>query len=334
MIQSIKLRNCGPIKSIDWDQLGDINVIIGENSSGKTLLLKALYALVKSLEDYQRGDDSKTYKEVINEKLKWTFQLDRLGNLVTKGEKEKFKLEIDIDDRQALISFGANADKGVGEVLENVKRRDNNSVFIPAKEVISLANVIKSSRGIEKQFGFDDTYYDLILALEKNPTQGKIAQNFLSAFKDLKTITKGDIDYFEGKWSYKNGNEKFNIYLVAEGYKKIAILERLIRNRTLNKGSILFVDEPEVFLHPQAEIKFVEMLHKLSCQGIQIFIATHSYFVIKKLILLSKINNSSIPIISLGLESQISYDNLRTGFPDNSIIDVAISLYDEEVKIG
>lgn len=334
MISKITLENCGPIKKVDWGDLSDINVIIGENASGKTLFLKALYVLVKSLEDYKKGDDDKLFREIISEKLKWTFQLDKIGNLVRKGEKNKFKLEAEIDDRPVMFSFSANAEKGVGEVLDNVKRRDSNSIFIPAKEVISLSNVIKTSRGLEKQFGFDDTYYDLILSLEKSTTKGKIAQNFLAAFDDLKSITKGDIEYTSNKWTYRIKNESYNIYLVAEGIKKIAIIERLIRNRTLNNGSILFIDEPEVFLHPRAEVKFIEMLYKLSCQGIQIFIATHSYFVLKKLTILAQKLDRSIPVLSLNLGEDVGYDNLKDGYPENPIISTAIDLYDEEIEVG
>ncbi len=333
MITNIKLTNCGPIEKIEWKNLSNINLIIGENASGKTLLLKSLYVATKSLEEYKKGNDNRSYKELLNEKLRWTFQLQKLGNLVTKGHKQnKFKLEINIDNNNAMFSFGASAEKGVGELLETVTNRKNNSIFIPAKEVISLANVIKSSRGIDKQFGFDDTYYDLIKSLEKNPAKGKIAEDFLDAFKYLQKITKGDLEYNNGEWTFKSGKELHNIYVVAEGFKKIAIVERLIRNRTLKKGSIIFIDEPEAYLHPQAVLTFIEMLNKISKQGIQIFIATHSYFVIKKLILIAQKSNKSISVVSLS-KKEIIYDDLKGGFPDNPIINTSIALYEEEIGI-
>ena len=331
MIKRIKLDNCGPIGKLEWNNLSEINLIIGENASGKTVLLKSLYASVKSIEEYKKGNDHRSYKEILNEKLRWTFQLDKLGNLVKKGNKSnKFKLEMDIDNQKTSFSFGSSAEKGVGELFESVSNRKQNSLFLPAKEVISLANVIKTSRGIEKQFGFDDTYYDLIKALEKNPSKGKISRNFLDAFNDLRKITNGDLEYNSGEWSFKKGNERHNIFVVSEGYKKIAIIERLIRNRTLNKGSILFIDEPEVYLHPKAVLLFIEMLDKIAKQGIQIIIATHSYFVIKKLIIIAQKNKMSIPVLSL-TQPNITYENLRDGFPENPIINTAIDLYEEEI---
>ncbi|MFK5970006.1 MAG: hypothetical protein QM487_07820 [Candidatus Marithrix sp.] len=50
-----------------------------------------------------------------------------------------------------------------------MENRQENSIFIPAKEVLSLFSIIKKSRLIDKTFGFDDTYLDLVIALEQEP---------------------------------------------------------------------------------------------------------------------------------------------------------------------
>lgn len=46
-------------------------------------------------------------------------------------------------------------------------------------------------------------------------------------------------------WYYRQGNAKIGIHQTAEGVKKIAILHRLLGNKTLAPGSIIFVDERE-----------------------------------------------------------------------------------------
>jgi predicted ATPase len=66
--------------------------------------------------------------------------------------------------------------------------------------------------------------------------------------------------------------------LTAEGIKKIGILTTLIRNRQLNANSVLFLDEPETTLHPEATRELVEMLMLMARAGMQIFLATHNYF--------------------------------------------------------
>lgn len=42
MINSLELKNFGPIHQFKCEKLGNINLIIGGNGTGKTILLKAL----------------------------------------------------------------------------------------------------------------------------------------------------------------------------------------------------------------------------------------------------------------------------------------------------
>lgn len=61
----------------------------------------------------------------------------------------------------------------------------------------------------------------------------------------------------------------------------------LVKNGTLEKGSILFWDEPEANINPTYISIIVEMLLELQRKGVQIFISTHdymlaSYFEVKK----------------------------------------------------
>ncbi len=39
--------------------------------------LKALYSAVKSMEEYKRGDDISSINDILSEKLRWTFQVNR-----------------------------------------------------------------------------------------------------------------------------------------------------------------------------------------------------------------------------------------------------------------
>ena len=73
------------------------------------------------------------------------------------------------------------------------------------------------------------------------------------------------------------------------------------------------------------------MIFELSQAGVQFFIATHSYFVIKKLYLLAKMHNLSVPVLSLTVDGKPAYDDMADGMPDNSIIGESIRLYQQEV---
>ena len=80
----------------------------------------------------------------------------------------------------------------------------------------------------------------------------------------------------------KPGNQaKLEFNLVAEGIRKIALLWQLIKNGTLENGSVLLWDEPEANINPKYIPIVAELLLKLQEEGVQIFISTHDYFLAK-----------------------------------------------------
>ena len=86
MIKTLSIKNLGPIPQMQSGDLGAINLIIGPNQSGKTFVLKALYSALKTVEQYKRGKEIRRDKEILSDKLYWTFQSSELGNIVRKGE--------------------------------------------------------------------------------------------------------------------------------------------------------------------------------------------------------------------------------------------------------
>ena len=206
MIQNFSIKNLANIEYLDIPKLSNVNVIIGENDTGKTMILKALYSLCKSIETLDKGSENRTLKEIISKKIYWTFQVNKIGDLVTKDREDKsthFELQASIDEQNLAVSFSDSATKQVGFVTDRAVNREENSIFIPAKEVLSLFGVIKSSREIDKVFGFDDTYLDLVNALQKDPQKGANFQNFSKSKKILDKVINGKILYENGVWFFR-----------------------------------------------------------------------------------------------------------------------------------
>ena len=335
MLNRIGLKNFGPLPQLDWRDLSSINLVIGCNGAGKTFLLKALYSAMRTLEEYKRGDDQRTAAEILAEKLYWTFQPDKIGDLVTKGEDGALSCSIQFDERDFVYSFGKDTTKQISSLENHVPPRESNSVFLPAKEILSLHQIILKSREQDKVFGFDDTYLDLARALRQSPKKGKNFAEFADSRKNLENFLGGRIEYDEasGRWIFKKGNQKFSIGVTAEGIKKIAILDTLLCNRYLDLNSIVFIDEPESALHPTAISSLLDIVKVLSERGMQFFLASHSYFVVKKLYLIAQAQKISIPVISLN-DKQPTFANLKDGMPENAIIDESIRLYKEEVELA
>lgn len=335
-ITKVSLNGYGIIPAFNGHNFSNINLFIGENGTGKTFLLKALYSATRAMEEYQRGDDIKPIGDVLAEKLRWTFQVERLGDMVTRSSSEGLNFDMSLGTDRISYQFSSSATSKIINVDAPDKNRDANSIFIPAKEVLSLYSIVLKSREVDKSFGFDDTYYDLVKALRISPKRGKNYTAFSNSRKMLNDVIDGKVEYDEtsGKWFYKNNrNQKFSIGATSEGVKKISIMDRLLSNGYLNNQSIIFIDEIESALHPTAICQFLDMIAQIATEmDLQFFISSHSYFVIKKLALIAKSNPGLVSCVSLSKNEAPSIYDLSEGMPDNSIIDASIDLYEKELE--
>jgi predicted ATPase len=202
------------------------------------------------------------------------------------------------------------------------------AVFIPTKEILSIFpgfTLLYRRREIE----FDETYYDLCSALEL-----PLLKN-IQSYPDKYDIIKSLEDILNGKIKIENGRfyletmekGRLEITIIAEGIRKIAMLSYLISNDSLDKDSILFWDEPELNLNPRLIKKIAKTLLKLSSHGVQLFIATHSLFLLKEIEIL-KTKQSNIKYFSLSMRE----DSIEV-IQGNTIedIDEFVSL-DEELE--
>lgn len=335
MINQIKLDNFGPLSNINWPALGKINLIIGGNGSGKTFLLKAIYSSLRTLEEYKRGNEQRSAAEILADKLYWTFQAEKIGDLVSKGADAPLSSSIIFEKKDFSYSFGKDTSKQISSLENHVSPRASNSIFLPAKEVLSLHQIILKSREQDKVFGFDDTYFDLAKALRISTSRGRNFDVFAQSRRQLENILGGVVEYDEasGRWLFVKGRHKFPIGVTAEGIKKIAILDTLLGNRHLDTNSVVLIDEPESALHPTAISQLLDIVAMLAESGIQFFMASHSYFVVKKLFLTAQERGWSIPVISAS-ESGWACNDLKNGMPDNPIIAESIRLYKEEVELA
>jgi predicted ATP-dependent endonuclease of OLD family len=351
MIQKAIFKNFLGHESITFDNLSGITLIIGENDTCKTGLLKMLYAVAKSLEiaHKKQPKNGVSFKKILGEKIDTTFQPRKsgIGELVMKGSADK-KLAMDFHFKgskyaqQIKFSFGETTTQVINDCTEVIEPMTEpmNALFIPAKEVLTAFRAIKFTRDPNFLLGFDDTYFDLIKSLEIPTQKGRIKDNLVDVNNHLEALFEGLIHQKEGDdaFLFKKGNAEFGMSLTAEGIKKMGIITTLIRNRQLGKNTILFFDEPETALHPKAIRKLTEMLVSMSKAGVQIFMATHCYFVIKQLCIAAKREKIDITCCSLEKSAENKkiipvFNNLLDGMPDNPIIEEALKMFDEEVNL-
>jgi AAA15 family ATPase/GTPase len=350
MIKSVILKNFMGYSEFKSGEFAAVNIIIGKNDTGKTGLLKLLYASAKTIDVYgkRKENEDVNFKKLVAEKLTDTYQPGKkgLGELVSKTTKEKLSVNIEFkhtrlnyEDR-LHFSFGDSTTNTIIEGQEDIKTISENfrCLFIPAKEVLTSLKAIRATRDNLHMPGFDDTYLDLIRALVIPTQQGNVTTELRDVNKKLEALFEGHIEQqADDDFVFKKGHAEFPMQLTAEGVKKIGILTTLIRNRQLNANSVLFLDEPETTLHPEATRELVEMLMLMAKAGIQIFVATHNYFVLKQMHLSARRSDVETKCYSLSREKgkpiQYKIHDLKKEFPENQISSTAIEMSDEEVKL-
>jgi len=333
MIKTLSIKNLGPIPQMQSGDLGAINLIIGPNQSGKTFVLKALYSALKTVEQYKRGKEIRTDKEILSDKLYWTFQSSELGNIVRKGENSMSFTMTSEDNEEFTYSFGPSTVKQANIDKNTFLPRSSNTVFIPAKEILSIRDIIIEAKE-DNRFGFEEPYSDLAKALSRTQ-KGKNFDSFVQARDIVSSMVGGRLEYNEDKkeWQFQDNDRRiYEISTTSEGVKKLSILDLLLGNRYLDNHSIIIIDEIEANLHPSMIAQFLEAIFKLAESGVQFFISSHSYFVIKRLYILAHRNALTIPVLSFD-KGQCTVSDLKVEMPQNPIIDESIALYKDEISL-
>ena len=113
------------------------------------------------------------------------------------------------------------------------------------------------------------------------------------------------------KSSHKNffvvdkNNNIIPISLTAMGIANLGLIDLLIRNNKISKGSFLIIDEPEAHLHPKWQIAIAKILYKIAKAGTNVIIATHSIDFLKAIEIILKEDNKSNKIIAI---NKLPYD--------------------------
>ncbi len=111
--------------------------------------------------------------------------------------------------------------------------------------------------------------------------------------------------------------------------------DRLLANGYLDNNSIIFIDEIESALHLEAICQYFDRIETIADDmGLQVFITSHSYFVIKKLYLIALKKAGTVSCISMNKGQAPKVYDLYEGMPENSIIDTSIRHYEDKPQSG
>ena len=332
-ITRVKLQNFTVFESLDLEPSPGINVLVGANGTGKTHFLKACYAACVT---YVPGEDAFLGKLV---NIFLPSNNHPLGLVKRQPGDKTANIAVSLGSRvlesHLTKSWGDPPTPRMGTSGHNWENTKVDSVYIPPKEMLSNAPGFLSLYAA-REIHFEEVYRDILqkayLPALREPTSEAI-QRLLDKLESViggKVINRGE-EFF---LSDERGELEFT--LLAEGLRKLGLLWLLIRNGSLKPGAVLFWDEPETNLNPKLYGVVIDVLLELQRHGVQVFLATHDYVILRELDLQAK-EGDQVAFHSLYRSPETGEIACHTTgrsaeIHPNAIMEAFDSIYDREIK--
>ncbi|MCI8741730.1 MAG: ATP-binding protein [Lachnospiraceae bacterium] len=328
--------------SFNWSP--NINIICGENSTGKTTLLKLMYASLKSLNHKKLS--SMTQEQIENvfvDKLQGVFMPDekKIGRLVSRRQgSNKTLVRLDLEKNDTIsIAFSNRHERHAEIKVKSGDVKKFEPIYIPPKEMISATEHFQSLYE-HYDIDFEEMYYDLTKLLDRPLKRGANTAEQKRILASFEKIMDGNIVQRDKKFYLRiKGAGEFEMGLVSEGYRKLATIIYLIASGSLDRNAVLFWDEPETNMNPKMMKYLAEAVAELAKMGVQVFITTHDYFVQQSFNLIAsypKLNKSNLAFHFVSLykdeDGKINYSSASrvSQLEHNSIMEEFDALYMRE----
>lgn len=327
--QSLHLRNFTAFTDAAFEFVPGINIFVGENGTGKTHVMKTLYAMQLTQSRQSRS---------IRTTLEDLFQSKNVADVIRIAANQTTTANINgsyADDTwtyvvQRSASIGGDAEISVDNWISGAER----PVFIPAIDMMGHTKGFTEAYD-EVRLDFDLTCRDVVNLLRLERRNGNSQALFNEGLDEpLARLLNGKIERDdEGRFYLATEAGRLPMPMVAEGLRRIATLVQLERNGWLTSGTTLFWDEPEVNLNPILMGEVVSAILALTRRGVQVFLATHSYVILKEIDLQTRKEDTVCYFAFQGSEEGTTV-NATEDFAllsPNPILEQYDSLYDREL---
>ena len=270
---SIYYRNEENIKNYITKKFKENNYFIDNERIEE--LIASIYTILNII-------DTQIISFIIDEKLSVEFNEEIINKKIGKGSFANIELNI----RNKILNF--NIEEGIdvaGEFVENLKGDIDNfdlvteAVFIDNPFIIDdIENIFEQKKKNYRQHLVSKLYYN---RNENTVKKMYVNEKLEKIYKKLNSIASGKITIKNLDVYYKDSEIEINAKNLSTGLKTFAIIKMLLQNGTLEENGTIILDEPEIHLHPEWQLKFAELIVLLQKEfGMHILLTTHSpYFV-------------------------------------------------------
>ena len=293
-ISEVTIEQYRGINDLRITNIGDINVLVGNNNVGKTSILEAIKILsfpgdignlVRVAISRHSGKEA-----VFMDSLLTVFQANTPDAEESENYNTKETYELSLGCRTNLKNIKLQIMGSVSEKIDFSKADE------PIKKTFDASAIIDiNEKKIHKQFSINS--YDIEVGTSESvfnalfmPVNTSIYKSCVSLYTEvIKIQNKNDfiniMQIFDKNiydiniidemiWIHNKSNGVMPLFSYGSGMQKALLLGMLV---TLSKGGILLVDEIETAIHTTA-LKDVFSFFVLACEKmeVQAFVTTHS----------------------------------------------------------
>ena len=307
VINSIEINNFRGIKQLTVSDFSKINLIVGDNNSGKTTFLEAIQLLfAKPQLSYVRNVINQ--RTILKPNNSFYTSFIKMFNIQHSSDRLEFDIYAHTNNGPFEFQLSGNEKSVPGdEVLQISKMSPRqkieyrlNSPYIPDTARVFTGSIATQNRGKEDEnnisctslddrisgplvkkevhyiSSFGHLRYDLIKNIVEKPDYKQLAINVLKQFDssvaDICYTKADDGTFIETIITNKGVNMPFSVY--GDGIKKILFILNKMVDAT---DSILLIDEIETGLHKKYFDTLFPIVFALADKlNVQLFIATHS----------------------------------------------------------
>jgi len=356
-IKKVEIRNFRSIKNISFEPSNCINNIIGANNTGKSNILDAFQKILGvSYPVYNSFERDDHYECNYRNEIKIRIEFDdntileyKESNDDKKGKLTKNNNSVSSEDRENYCVSYLGIKREIGEFCASNKwtligriMNQINQKFITQKDDkgnfirIEFENKISD---LTKEYLFnvrddsDNKIFDYFLRILNQETSNYLNVDSKNISLDLKLYDPWHY-YKTLQMTYKD-EESANQFIATEmgmGIQALIMMAALKAYSLINikEKNPIFIDEPELYLHPQAQRVFYKQLREMSYNGLQIFYATHSsnflsteYF--DEVCLVRKTKENGTTINKCKIDDFI--EDFKIRYPDLDINDISFRMY-------
>lgn len=229
--------------------------------------------------------DIKIIERIIQNRLRNEFN-QQVSNIYSNSFEEILRLEI----KDKIFEIKISNDKVIEVNIDGFLNTE--AIYIDTPDVINRVDKIHMNGNKNHREQLEKKISEINCKKENIIMEISNEEKLQKIYSKLNKIIGGSFNHnFLGTTIYieKNSDKELNIKNLSMGLKTFAILKILLENGSIKENGTIILDEPEIHLHPEWQLKFAELIVLLQKEfEMHILLTTHSPYFLEAIEIFAK----------------------------------------------